>query len=153
MPGGREKDHLHAARAAFVKIRKDRELWEQAGIGPGDAYLALWSHAIEVRNTWQRQKEEEGKRYYSMRYADILGKLLPYERPRLQVVKVKTDADTVREPEEMANARAKALTPEELELLDKVALKLVSAPAQIEGKATQPESPPGEQRKRGRPRT
>jgi hypothetical protein len=69
-----------------------------------------------------------------------------YERPRLQVVKVRTDSDQVREPEEMAKALAKALTPEELELLDKVALKLVSAPT-IDGKA-EPEPAP---RKRGRP--
>jgi hypothetical protein len=131
----RSANRLHAARAAFTKVRKDRELYEAAGIGPGDAYAALWSHVIEIRNQWQSQQHEEGKRYYSLRYADVLSKLLPYERPRLQVVKVKTEGDQLREPEEMARALAKALTPEELELLDKVALKLVSAPAQIDGKA------------------
>ena len=56
--------------------------------------------------------------------------------PRLQVVKVKTDADQVREPEEMAKALAKALTLEELELLDKVALKLVSAPATVDARSS-----------------
>jgi hypothetical protein len=30
---------LHAARVAFAKVRKDRELFEAAGIGPGDSYL------------------------------------------------------------------------------------------------------------------
>ena len=127
-------------------------MFEAAGIGPGDAYLALWSHAIEVRNKWHSQQEEEGKRYYSMRYADVLGKLLPYERPRLAVVKVKTDADVVREPEEMARALAKALTPEELELLDKVALKLVSAPSTIDGKAEPVPTPPPKRGKPSKPR-
>jgi hypothetical protein len=39
---------LHAARAAFARVRKDRELFEAAGIGPGDAYLALWSHLLRI---------------------------------------------------------------------------------------------------------
>jgi hypothetical protein len=130
-----EKARLHAARVAFTKVRKDRELFEAAGIGPGDSYVALWSFLIEARNSWQGAKVQERKDYWQRQYVEVLGKLLPYERPRLQVVKVKTDSDQVREPEEMARALAKALTPEELELLDKVALKLVSAPATLEAKA------------------
>jgi hypothetical protein len=141
-----EKARLHAARAAFSKVRKDRELWEAAGIGPGDSYVALWSFLIEARNSWQGAKVQERKDYWQRQYVEVLGKLLPYERPRLQVVKVKTDQDQVREPEEMAKALAKALTPEELELLDKVALKLVSAPATIDGKVEEPPPP-----RRGRP--
>jgi hypothetical protein len=74
---------------------------------------------------------------------------LPYERPRLQVVKVRTDHDQQQiAPEEMAKALAKALTPEELELLDKVALKLVSA-ATIDAKAAPAAEPTPP--KRGRP--
>jgi hypothetical protein len=106
-----EKARLHAARAAFSKVRKDREMWEAAGIGPGDSYLALWSFLIEMRNSWQGAKVQERKDYFQRQYVDVLKALLPYERPRLQVVKVKTDQDAVREPEEMAKALAKALTP------------------------------------------
>jgi hypothetical protein len=126
---------LHAARAAFAKVRHDRELFEAAGIGPGDSYLALWSHLIELRNQWHNNHAEADRRYYAERYAEVLRWLLPYERPKLQVVKVKTEPGTPQlAPEEMARSLAKALTPEELELLDKVALKLVAPPA-IEGKA------------------
>ena len=74
-----EKARLHAARAAFSKIRKDRELWEAAGIGPGDAYLALWSHLIEMRNYWQGAKTQERRDFYLMRYTETLKWLLPYE--------------------------------------------------------------------------
>jgi hypothetical protein len=131
----RKYARLQAARVAFHKIKADRELWEQAGIGPGDSYLALWSHLIELRNQWHSQQNDEGKRYYSERYVEVLTKLLPYERPRLAVVKVRSEAENQHiPPEEMARALAKSLTEEELALLDKVALKLV-APAQIDGKA------------------
>ena len=139
---------LQAARVAFSKIRHDREMWEQAGVGPGDAYLALWSHLIELRNQWHSQQGEENKRYFAERYCDVLIKLLPYERPRLAVVKVKSEHEQQHiPPEEMARALAKALTPEELELLDKVALKLV-APAQIDGKAEPVPEPPKPGKKR-----
>jgi hypothetical protein len=140
---------LHAARAAFAKVRKDRELFEAAGIGPGDSYLGLWSLLIELRNSWHHANSQERKDHFRREYTDVLKALLPYERPRLQVVKVKTDHEAERiAPEEMAKSLAKALTPEELELLDKVALKLVSAPSTIDAKAeSAPEPPP----KRGRP--
>jgi hypothetical protein len=138
-----QKGRLHAARAAFTQVRKDRELFERAGIGPGDSYVALWSMLIEMRNYWTGAKTQERRDYYQQQYVGVLKALLPYERPRLQVVKVKTDGDQHREPEEMARALAKALTPEELELLDKVVLKLVSAPATIDAKV--------EPAKRGRP--
>jgi hypothetical protein len=138
---------------AFAKVRHDRELFEAAGIGPGDAYMALWSHLIELRNSWQSTKSDETRGIYRREYVDVLKALLPYERPRLQVVKVKTEGDQIREPEEMARALAKALTPEELELLDKVALKLVSAPSTIEGKATSTETPDTKQRKRTKSKT
>jgi hypothetical protein len=137
---------LHAARVAFSRVRHDRELFEAAGIGPGDSYLALWSHLIELRNQWHVAQSPDRRDVFRREYVDVLKAILPYERPRLQVVKVRTDSDQVREPEEMAKALAKALTPEELELLDKVALKLVSAPATIDAK---PEEPPPA--KRGRP--
>jgi hypothetical protein len=142
---------LHAARAAFAKVRKDRELFEAAGIGPGDSYLGLWSLLIELRNNWHHATSLERKDVFRREYTDVLKALLPYERPRLQVVKVKTDQDAVREPEEMAKALAKALTPEELELLDKVALKLVSAPATIDAKV-EPTIERQEPVKRGRKR-
>jgi hypothetical protein len=134
---------LRAARVAFAQVRHDRELFASAGIGPGDAYMALWSFLIETRNSWQGAKEPERKDIFRREYVEVLKAIL---RPRLQVVKVRTDSDTVREPEEMAKALAKALTPEELELLDKVALKLVSAPDTIDGKAEEPLPA-----KRGRP--
>jgi hypothetical protein len=145
---GHNHDRLHAARAAFSKVRKDRELYEAAGIGPGDSYLALWSHLIEMRNHWHYAKSQDRKDYYLERYAETLRWLLPYERPRLQVVKVDASAKPQQSPEEMARALAKALTPEELELLDKVALKLVSAPSTIDAKV----EPPAVEPKRGRPR-
>jgi hypothetical protein len=145
---GHKHNRLHAARVAFTKVRKDREMFEAAGIGPGDSYLALWSHLIEMRNMWNGAKSQERKDYYQRQYTETLRALLPYERPRLQVVKVKTDQEQQREPEEMAKALAKALTVEQLELLDKVALKLVSAPSTIDAKAEPVPPPP----KRGRPR-
>jgi hypothetical protein len=127
---------LQAARVAFSKIRHDREMWEQAGVGPGDAYLAMWSHLIELRNQWHSQQTDEGKRYYSERYIEVLKALLPFERPRLAVVRVKSDVDRqVIDPETMARQLAKTLTPQELELLDKIAIKMVAAPEVVEAKA------------------
>jgi hypothetical protein len=147
---GHKHNRLHAARVAFTKVQKDREMFEAAGIGPGDSYLALWSHLIEMRNMWNFAKSQERKDYYQRQYTETLRALLPYERPRLQVVKVKTDHDAAHvDPEEMARSLAKALTPEELELLDKVALKLVSAPTTIDAKV---EPGPEHKPKRGRPR-
>jgi hypothetical protein len=145
---GNKHAKLHAARAAFTRVRKDREMFEAAGIGPGDSYLALWSHLIEMRNSWHHATSQERKDFYLQRYEDVLIKLLPYERPRLAVVKVKSEHEQQHiPPEEMARALAKALTPEELELLDKVALKLV-APAQIDGKAEPVPEPPKPGKKR-----
>jgi hypothetical protein len=74
--------------------------------------MALWSHLIEMRNSWQNSHEPDRRDIYRREYVDVLKSILPYERPRLQVVKVKTDSDQVREPEEMAKALAKALTPD-----------------------------------------
>jgi hypothetical protein len=129
---------LQAARVAFNRVKHDRELWEQAGVGPGDAYLALWSHLIELRNQWHSQQKEERRDYFAERYAEVLRWLLPYERPRLAVVKVDPDAKAKIAPEEMARALAKSLTPQELELLDRVALKLVSSPSTIDAQAEPP---------------
>jgi hypothetical protein len=123
---------LQAARVAFTRIRHDRELWEQAGVGPGDSYLALWSHLIELRNQWHSQQSQERKDYFSERYVEVLKALLPYERPRMAVVRMKTDAENQHiNPETMARSLSKMLTEEELALLDRISLKLV-APAQIE---------------------
>jgi hypothetical protein len=128
-------------------------LWEAAGIGPGDAYLALWSHLIEMRNYWHGAQTQERRDFYLMRYTETLKWLLPYERPRLQVVKVKNDHDQAHmAPEEMAKSLAKALTLEELELLDKVALKLVSAPATLEAKAERVVEPPAKHGRSPKPR-
>jgi hypothetical protein len=139
---------LHAARTAFTKVRKDAELWTAAGLGPGDSYLALWSHLIELRNQWHSQKSEGDKRYYAERYSEVLRWLLPFERPRLQVVRVDPDAKQRIAPEEMARALAKSLTPEELELLDRVALKLVAPPSEIEATAEPvDQTPPGRKRR------
>jgi hypothetical protein len=100
-----------------------------------------------MRNMFVGAKTQERKDFYLQRYEDVLIKLLPYERPRLQVVRVKSDADNEHiPPEEMARSLAKALSPEELEILDKIALKLV-APTTIDGKAEPPEPPkPGKRR-------
>jgi hypothetical protein len=112
----------------------------------------LWSHLIELRNQWHSQQSEEAKRYFAERYSDLLLKILPYERPRLAVVRVKSEREQEHiPPEEMARALAKILTPQELELLDKIALKLVApSPETIDAKA-EPAIARQEPVKRGRP--
>jgi hypothetical protein len=132
---------LRAARVAFTRVEKDRALFERAGIGPGDAYLALWSHLIELRNQWHSQKSEERKDYFSERYAEVLRWILPYERPRLQVVRVKSEHEAqVIPPEEMARSLSKILTEQELELLDRISIKL-AAPAPTIDAEVEPAKP------------
>jgi hypothetical protein len=88
-----------------------------------------------MRNYWHGAKTQERKDYYQQQYTGVLKALLPYERPRVQVVKVKSDADNQHiPPEEMARSLAKMLTEEELALLDKISLKLV-APTTIDAQA------------------
>jgi hypothetical protein len=135
MPRSKYAD-LRAAKAAFPRIRKDAEMFNAAGLGPGDAYLGLWAHLIELRNQWHSQQSQERKDYFSERYCDVLIKLLPFERPRLQVVRVKSEYEQQHiDPETMARSLAKMLSPQELELLDKIAIKMVAAPEVVDAQA------------------
>jgi hypothetical protein len=74
-------------------------------------------------------KSEEDRRYFQREMALTLHRLMPYERPKLTTVKLQGDpAAPVVPPEVLAERLAKTLSIAELELLDKVALKLVAGP-------------------------
>jgi hypothetical protein len=121
--GGLQTILLTGARIQSTDLRWRRSLRASGGNDKASRdQVEPWTH-WDIFGRLQRQ------------YTETLRALLPYERPKLQVVKVKTDHDQAQiAPEEMAKSLAKALTPEELELLDKVALKLVSAPSIIEAR-------------------
>jgi hypothetical protein len=77
----------------------------------------------------KKARSEERRDYFRREYATTLYRILPFERPRLQTVKLQGDPDRpVMNQEQMAEVIAKMLTQEEIAILDKVAIKLVSAP-------------------------
>jgi hypothetical protein len=123
-------NNLAAARNAFRQHKADRERYEAAGLGPGDAYRGLWAILHDYRDQMLKTRSEKRRDYLMAQMANTLYRILPFERPRLQTVKLQSDPDApIRSPEEMAEIMAKALTHDELIFLDKVALKLVAGPA------------------------
>jgi hypothetical protein len=127
-------NNLAAARKAFRQHKADRERYEAAGLGPGDAYRGLWAILHDYRNEMLKARSEKRRDYLMAQVANTLYRILPFERPRLQTVKFQGDPDAqIRDPQELAETMAKVLTQEELELLDKVALKLVSGPDAPDG--------------------
>jgi hypothetical protein len=130
-------------------MKSERSRFEKAGIEPGEAYRGLWLHLLDVKDRISHAKNDEDKKYWLREYSLTLHRILPYERPRLTAVKVSGDPDApVMSPEMVAETLAKTLSIAELELLDKVALKLVAGPV-VDIDAT---SSPGPAAQRVKPR-
>jgi hypothetical protein len=127
-------NNLAAARNAFRQHKADRERYEAAGLGPGDAYRGLWGILHDYREEMLKTRSEKRRDYLMAQVATTLYRILPFERPRLQTVKLQGDPDApIMDPDQLAETMAKTLTLDELELLDKVALKLVTGPAAPNG--------------------
>jgi hypothetical protein len=136
-----------SAKEAFRKLKQDRERYEQAGLGPGDAYRGMWAYLHDSLAALRQAKTEERRDYFRREYATTLYRLLPFERPRLQTVKLQGDPDRpVMNQEQMAEVVAKMLTQEEIAILDKVAAghAIIGAEASRRG-GTEP--PPPRRRK------
>jgi hypothetical protein len=116
-----------SAKEAFRKLKQDRERYEQAGLGPGDAYRGMWAYLHDSLAALRQAKTDERRDYFRHEYATTLYRILPFERPRLQTVKLQGDPDApVLDPEQMAETIAKMLTQDEIAILDRVAIKLVT---------------------------
>jgi hypothetical protein len=131
--GGRPPGYLNKrapAKEAFRHHQADRERYERAGLGPGEAYRGLWRHLHDVLDDMKAAKaanDEPSRRWFSKEYSQTLFRILPYERPRLQTVQLQGDPDRpVMNQEQMAEVIAKMLTQEEIAILDRVAIKLVT---------------------------
>jgi hypothetical protein len=125
-----------AFRLTLRTHEADTARFEAAGMGPGDSYRALWLLALDFREA-MRSAGEEHKERWALNYHQVLRTLLPFERPRLQAIKMEGDPNRpVLPPEDVAAAMANILTHEELRVLDVVAMKLVTgspSPRQTSG--------------------
>lgn len=116
------------ARHAFKDHQADRERYERKGLGPGEAYRGMWAYLHEMLDHLNATQDEKRKDYFRREYITTLKAILPYERPRLQTIQLQGDPDRpVLSTEQMADAIAKLLTPDEISILDRVALKLVTS--------------------------
>jgi hypothetical protein len=114
------------ARRVFQNLHAERKRYEDNGLGPGDAYRGMWRHLHDMHDEVKKARSEERRDYFRREYATTLYRIFPFERPRLQTVKLQGDPDRpMMSQEQMADVIAKLLT---IAILDKVAIKLVSAP-------------------------
>jgi hypothetical protein len=89
----------------------------------------MWAYLHDSLAALRQAKTEERRDYFRREYATTLYRILPFELRRLQTVKLQGDPDRpMMNQEQMAEVVAKMLTQEEIAILDKVAIKLVSAP-------------------------
>jgi hypothetical protein len=102
---------------------------------------------MECREKIRQAQSEERRDFHAANYVNTLRIILPYERPRLQTVKMEGDPNRpVLPPEDVARALAGVLTKEELRVLDVVAMKVITgspSPRQttgitIDGKGKKP---------------
>jgi hypothetical protein len=142
---------LKASRDAFKKLDEDRARFQRIGLGPGESYIGLWrlcadyleareiirkrlaSEALKGRAR-QAQLDEHNRLQEMIR--DLLQRLLPFERPRLQAIAVTGD---LLHPERVKPDLTK-LTDTELKQLEKIVLK-------VGGATTGPEEVDGEMKK------
>jgi hypothetical protein len=116
-----------AARLAVRANAKDQALFDREGMGPGDAYRGLWLLAMECREKIRQAQTDERRDHYTYNYMQTLRYILPFERPRLQAIKVEGDPNHPTLPaEEVAKAMAGVLTKDELRMLDVVAMKIIT---------------------------
>jgi hypothetical protein len=116
------------ARRVFQNLHAERKRYEDNGLGPGDAYRGLWNYLHDSLDELKKARSEERRDYFRREYATTLYRILPFERPRLQTVKLQGDPDRpVLSTEQMADTISKLLTQDEIAILDKVAIKLVTA--------------------------
>jgi hypothetical protein len=115
------------ARRVFQHLHAERKRYEDNGLGPGDSYRGMWKYLHDCLDELKKARSEERRDYFRREYATTLFRILPFERPRLQTIKLQGDPDRpVMNQEQMAEVVAKLLTQEEIAILDKVALKLVT---------------------------
>jgi hypothetical protein len=115
------------ARRVFQNLHAERKRYEDNGLGPGDAYRGMWRHLHDMLDELKKARSEERRDYFRREYATTLYRILPFERPRLQTVKLQGDPDRqVLSTEQMANTISKLLTQDEIAILDRVAIKLVT---------------------------
>jgi hypothetical protein len=132
--GGRPPGYLNKrapAKEAFRHHQADRERYERAGLGPGEAYRGLWRHLHDVLDDMKAAKaanDEPSRRFFMHEYSLTLYRLLPFERPRLKTITLQGDPDrpVMSQEQQMAEVVAKMLTQEEIAILDRVAIKLVT---------------------------
>src|SRR5271157_2888525 len=122
---GRKKGTPNKRTAARAVLRRiDAEGIAGAGFGPGDAYRALWEQVGILREELaaeERKRSSDQSRRDTLRdqIARVLFKILPYERPRLAAITVKSDADNPPR----VKADLSLLTDAELDTLERLCLK------------------------------
>jgi hypothetical protein len=57
-------NNLAAARKAFRQHTADRERYEAAGLGPGDAYRGMWAYLHDSLDRMKEAADESTKRFY-----------------------------------------------------------------------------------------
>jgi hypothetical protein len=100
----------HRCRRALRANAADQALFDREGMGPGDAYRALWLKTLEYKEK-ERNAHEENKSLWGDRFVNVMRMILPFERPRLQAIKVEGDPNKpTMPPEDVAKAMAAVLT-------------------------------------------
>jgi hypothetical protein len=116
-----------ANRAALRASAADAALFDAEQAGPGDAYRLLWLQALDFKANIRQARDEQRRDQLINSYIQTLRIILPYERPRLQTVKMEGDPNKpTLPPEDVAKAMAAVLTKEELKVLDVVAMKIIT---------------------------
>ncbi len=134
------QDALKAARKAFESLHDDQDRFRRNGLGPGEAYIGLWRAChdhIELLAALRKKLAQPAlkdvarqaliERYDLIHYrmATILYWIIPYERPKLQVVGPEDGRSTTqRVPPDFS-----VLTHAELTALEKILLKVGGAAA------------------------
>jgi hypothetical protein len=78
----------------------------------------MWRHLHDMLD----DRSEERRDYFRREYATTLYRILPFERPRLQTVKLQGDPDRpVMNQEQMAEVIAQMVTQEENTIIHRVA--------------------------------
>jgi hypothetical protein len=122
---GRKKGTPNKRTAARAVLRRiDAEGIAGAGFGPGDAYRALWEQVGILREELaaeERRRSSDQSRRDTLRdqLVRVLHKLLPFERPRLTAITVKSDADNPPR----VRADLSRLIDAELDTLERLCLK------------------------------
>jgi hypothetical protein len=139
----KNRHQLRQAREALKGLPpKEREALHWNGIGPGDGYIGFWKTVkyyrqkiagieVALRNNKlsaeTRQELKADLRYYAEQVLMIYGKVIGFEKAKLQSITLKGDPDNPLHMNLDMNLDLSVLSDEELDVLARILPKLGGA--------------------------